>query len=103
MDCQVLDAVGFGIINAALALGYKRLADRLKHKSTEDKAVRDGVLAMLHDRLYQSCRFYFAQGWVDIKGLKNIEYLYDAYHALGGNGTGTDLYNRVRAMPIKED
>ena len=34
-------------------------------------------------------------------GLTNIGYLYDSYHALGGNGTGTELYNRAKALPIK--
>lgn len=30
-----------------------------------------------------------------------LKYLYDSYHALGGNGTGTELYNRAKALPIK--
>lgn len=34
-------------------------------------------------------------------GLTNIGYLYNSYHALGGNGTGTELYNRAKALPIK--
>ena len=33
----------------------------------------------------------------------NLEYLYRSYHALGGNGTGTELYNRAKALPIKND
>jgi hypothetical protein len=65
------------------------------------KALLDGVLAILHDRIYQACQFYIAQGYVDMAGLKNVEYLYRSYHALGGNGTGTELYNRVKALPIR--
>lgn len=30
-------------------------------------------------------------------------YLYKSYHALGGNGTGTELYTRAKALPIRED
>ena len=65
------------------------------------KALLDGVLAILHDRIYQACQFYIAQGYVDMAGLKNVEYLYRSYHALGGNGTGTELYNRVKDLPIR--
>ena len=65
------------------------------------KALLDGVLAILHDRIYQACQHYLAQGYVDMAGLKNVEYLYRSYHALGGNGTGTELYNRVKALPIR--
>lgn len=93
----------FGIVAAALAVAYKRLAGKVKAQQDERKALKEGVLAILHDRLYQSCRYYIKQGWVDVEGLKNIEYLYKSYHALGGNGTGTELYNRVKALPIKGD
>ena len=40
---------------------------------------------------------------LDVESMKNVEYLYDSYHDLGGNGTGTELYNRVNSLPIKED
>ena len=42
-------------------------------------------------------------GHIDLPGLKNVEYLYKSYHALGGNGTGTELYTRAKALPIRED
>ena len=44
-----------------------------------------------------------AQGSIDTDGLRNLEYLYRSYHALGGNGTGTELYNRAKALQIKND
>lgn len=80
----------FGLLSAAV------VAVAVKYK-----ALLDGVLAILHDRIYQACQFYLAQGYVDMAGLKNVEYLYRSYHALGGNGTGTELYNRVKALPIR--
>lgn len=66
------------------------------------KAMKEGLLAILHDRIYQACHFYLKQGFIDTPGLKNIEYLYRSYHALGGNGTGTELYNRCKALPIHD-
>ena len=80
----------FGLLSAAV------VAVAVKYK-----ALLDGVLAILHDRIYQAYQFYLAQGYVDMAGLKNVEYLYRSYHALGGNGTGTELYNRVKALPIR--
>lgn len=32
-----------------------------------------------------------------------LRYLYKSYHALGGNGTGTELYTRAKALPIRDD
>lgn len=67
------------------------------------KALLDGVLAILHDRIYQACQYYIKQGCIDTAGLKNIEYLYKSYHTLGGNGTGTELYNRAKSLPIHDN
>lgn len=71
-------------------------------KVTEYRHIKTGLLAIMHDRLYQASQYYLAQGYIDTGGLKNLEYLYNSYHALGGNGTGTELYNRAKALRIKE-
>lgn len=92
----------FGLICAALLAGYRRLAKRVKEQEEERKAIKAGMLAILHDRLYQACTYYMAQGYIDTAGLKNLEYIYRAYHSLGGNGTGTELYNRTKSLPIKD-
>lgn len=69
----------------------------------EQKALKKGVKAMLHDRLYQSCRYYLHQGYVDVEGLTNVGVIYEAYHELHGNGTGTNLYERVESLPVREE
>lgn len=88
----------FGTVTAGLAWGYKKLAARIK----EQDAVKDGVLAILHDRLFQAGRFYISQGHIALDELKNIEYLYNSYHNLGGNGTGTEIWERIKSLPIRE-
>ena len=89
----------FSGVLALLGAGYRKLNLKLK----EQGKMKEGILAILHDRLYQVCRFYIHQGWIDVESMKNVEYLYDSYHDLGGNCTGTELYNRVNSLPIKED
>ena len=81
------------------AIQDEEVIDQLQTAANEN-ALPDG-LTKEYDRLYQSCNYYIARGWIDTVGLRNIGYLYDSYHALGGNGTGTELYNRAKALPIK--
>ena len=97
-----LAEVIFTAFTGFLAGAYRRLSKRIKAQEDERKAIKDGLLAMLHDRLYQACLHYISLGWIDDDGLKNIEYLYRSYHKLGGNGTGTELYNRAKALPIRD-
>lgn len=97
-----LAEVIFTAFTGFLAGAYRSLSKHIKEQEDERKAVKDGLLAMLHDRLYQACLHYISQGWIDDDGLKNLEYLYRSYHKLGGNGTGTELYNRAKALPIRD-
>jgi len=87
----------FGAATAALTWGYKRLAKRVK----EQEAIKEGVLAILHDRLFQAGRYHILQGYISLEELKNVEYLYRSYHALGGNGTGTEIWERIKDLPLK--
>lgn len=66
------------------------------------KLMKEGMKAMLHDRLYQSCRYYLSKGVIDEDGYANLSAIYNSYHGLGGNGTGTELYNRACRLKIVE-
>lgn len=101
--------VGFGLLCGAVAAGFKlvskKLEERQKEEETrraEQEALKEGVLALLHDRLYQGCRYHIHNGEIADDEMKNMEYLYQGYHALGGNGTGTELYERIKKLPLKE-
>ena len=45
---------------------------------------------------------YIAQEHISVEALDDFEHLYNAYHALGGNGTGTEIYKRVKELPMKQ-
>ena len=93
----------FAALSAVLGIAYRTSVRRLKAWKAEQDALREGVMAMLYDRLYQGCKYHLKNKEIDDDELKNMEYLYRAYHALGGNGTGTELYERVKKLPLKEE
>lgn len=104
----------FGGVIAVLTSCYRSLVKRMKAKEEQEKkmeqerkerdsALENSVLALLHDRLYQACTFHISKGSIALVELKNVEYLYKAYHSLGGNGTGTELYSRVKDLPLKDN
>ena len=41
------------------------------------------------------------QGYCSVEDMKNLEHLHEGYSALGGNGTGTELYERCKKLKIK--
>lgn len=106
MQQFILQHIGellFTGISGVLAAAYRRLSKRIKEQEKERQAIKTGLLAILHDCLYQACLRYISQGWIDDDDMKNLEYLYKSYHALGGNGTGTELYNRAKSLPLHAD
>lgn len=81
----------------------QKLSEKIEAQEKEQATIKAGLEALLHDRLYQGCRYHLTQGKISTTELKNMEYLYNSYHALGGNGTGTKLFERVSALPLDEE
>lgn len=93
----------FTVLLAIAGAGLKIISGKLKSYKKEQEALKEGVLALLHDRLYQGCRHHIQEKEISDDEMKNMEYLYKGYHALGGNGTGTELYERIKKLPLKEE
>lgn len=85
----------FALIIAVLGWCVRKLRTR----KTEYDVLREGILALLHDRLYAACSFFIARGWADADDKENLEYLYKPYKMLGGNGTGETMYQAVQKLP----
>jgi hypothetical protein len=88
----------FCIISTGLAAGYKRLSSKVK----EQDAIKLGIQALLRDRIVQCYNHYQEKGCCPIYALDNITALYTQYHALGGNGTVTELVERLKDLPTEK-
>ena len=95
----------FGVIVAILTAYYNKIKVRLNKTEDEYNALKQAMVAMLHDRLYESCAYYLTLGYIPVEKaeeiMDNLKMIYDAYHALGGNGTGTEIYMRFKKLPIR--
>ena len=79
------------------------MAKKFVLKKSEYEVLKKGILALLHDRLYQACSFFIEKGYCSLEDRANLEYLYRPYKALGGNGTGEDLYRKCLELPLKKE
>lgn len=92
-----------GIIAAALACGYRRLFKKIRCEKAERKALEAGVQALLRNSIIQSYNKYMGRESIPIYGRDNVKSMYDAYHALGGNGTITTLVEQLNALPTTDN
>lgn len=61
--------------------------------------LREGVKELLFCKLAQFDELRESQGYVPLADKETVERVYTAYHALGGNGVGTEIANKIRACP----
>lgn len=88
----------FGALAAAI---FGSMIASIKRLFTRTKAENAGLQALLHDRIFSICGKCENKGYATIEEKRNLEYLYNPYHALGGNGTGTRYYEQTQNMPDK--
>lgn len=91
----------FGLITTGLIAGYKKLSSNISTKFKEQDAIKLGIQALLRDRIIQSYNHYQERGCCPIYALENVTALYTQYHNLGGNGTVTELMERLKDMPTE--
>lgn len=78
---QILSLCG---IFSLIGVIFVSVVNYVKLKNSSYKLIKDRVIAILHNKIY------------------TLGKLYKAYHTLGGNGTGTEIYKRVKELPMKQ-
>lgn len=80
---------------------YGYIVFLLKNQKKDRDANSKGTMLLLRVQLIEYHAEWKARGYVTKHGLQNFLEMYDAYHALGGNGMVTELLNEVKELPIK--
>ena len=71
---------------------------RFSKAEKENSALKDGMRALLRDRLLNSYKNYYTQGYCDIDDKENWENMYAQYKALGGNGVITKIHEKLLTL-----
>ena len=90
----------FGLIVTGLTVGITRINKKLKEQKVRDQAIENGVRDILRMQIldtYERCK---ATGTISVSRKDAIDSAYNSYHALGGNGTITQVHSELMGMPI---
>ena len=90
----------FGLIVTGLTAGVTRINKKLKEERVRNQAIENGVRDILRMQIldtYERCK---AAGEISVSRKDAIDSAYKSYHALGGNGTITQVHNELMEMPI---
>lgn len=89
------------IIASLATILISRAAGFLGDQRSENAAIKEGLRTLLRNELIQAHRDYVDRGFVTLEILEYCEQTYNAYHGLGGNGSGDKLWEDIKKLPIK--
>ena len=87
------------IFNALVGAIITLLWTMLRAKKRENDALKEGVQALLRDRIIQAYNHYSDKGWIPIYAMESIEACYKSYEELGENGVIDNLMRQLRELP----
>lgn len=87
------------IVNALAGAIITLLWTMLRAKKRENDALKEGMQALLRDRIIQAYNHYSDKGWIPIYAMESIEACYKSYEKLGENGVIDNLMRQLRELP----
>lgn len=89
-------------IGALVAAVIGRVKRGAQVSADTQKAIAAGIKTLLRNELVASHREWVEEkGYIKLEALEYIEDTYNCYHALKGNGSGTKLWEDIKALPVK--
>lgn len=71
-----------------------------RKRSDEYAAIRNGICAILRDRILRADVHFTTLGCATAAEKSNIQMMFNAYHTLGGNDIATASYKRIMQLPF---
>lgn len=90
-------------VTAICAAMLGALCAFLKKLWKREEATREGTCSLLRQEIIRSYEKYMERGYCPIYARDALELVYEAYHKLGGNGTITNLMQRLRDLPTSPE
>ena len=92
----------FAALFALMGWGFKRTFKMINRDRKDNSAVREGMQALLRDRIIHSYNKYTEQEYCPIYAKENVKRMYAPYHELGGNDVATELMEKILELPTEK-
>lgn len=103
--CSALCAGLLAWVNRKMEKREKKLEEeelvRIKEeheRKAENEAIREGMQAILRDRIIQMYIHCEEKKDVPLYAMENMTHMYNAYHTLGGNGAISAIFEKFKKL-----
>lgn len=102
MDSEIITALIGGAVTLINVL-FTALVSAKRRSSERTEQFEAGLQCLLRAEIIRSHEKYMDKGYCPVYAREALSREYEAYHALGGNGTITDLYQQITALPTDKE
>lgn len=100
--------VVMAVISAITSSGFmsliiyllQRRDRRLEKEAANDSAQSRMLMGLGHDKIICLTDRYVRRGGITLKEKRNLQYLWEPYAAIGGNGDGKIGYEACQTLPV---
>lgn len=100
---QVVVGILIGVLTAVILDFRNEWQEQSKSRIQDDNIRRKALKEILGKFLDDMYSYYTEVGYIPLDKLHQCRRIYDCYHGLGGNGTGTAEMNRLEQLPNTKD
>ena len=90
----------FGAVSTGVSVALRNVNKRLKEERERNQAIENGLRDVLRLQILDNYEKAKSDGKISVSRKDAIDSAYKSYHALGGNGTVTQIHNEIMEMPI---
>lgn len=98
---QYLFAIGTSVVTATVPIILGYIVWLLKQQKKDRSANSKGTMLLLRVQLIDYHDKYVKRGEIPSYAYENFCEMYAAYHALGGNGMITKMYQEIQEIHLK--
>lgn len=99
----IISSAVASIVSAIIASVISALKSGTKSQLDGQKALQQGMRELLWAEIQDIYRHAQISHGMSLSERRHLERVYETYHALGGNGTGTRLYTEAMNCPVTEE
>ncbi len=94
-------SVALFVVTGLLGFFGGKLQKQIRKEMGEDRAIKNGMLALLRTHIIEIWDKCTERGFVHIHTMESVDEMYKQYHELGGNGTVTKLVEDLKKLDVR--
>lgn len=99
---DIFNSIGMQVLSLAVAGVCGWLVARVRQLNRRDAALYSGMKALLRKELMNDFETYVVNKRpLSVERKREIDECYEAYSALGGNGTGKQMYEKLCNVKVQ--